>query len=115
MRSTIRLPLAWLSADELKKVQDVLRSLDVLHGVDAGFVDPAVHLLVTLWSRSREDHAADEVRTLQRDFLRDESADREAEEVHLGESQCVDERQRITSELLERRWLERPLRWHRTG
>jgi hypothetical protein len=103
MRPTNSLPLFWLSCAGVKKeIQDVLRPLDVLHGVGTGFVDPAVHLTAALRTGRCEDHSAYEVRALQRYLLGDEAADGEAEEVHLGEAQRVHESQRVPPELLER-------------
>src|SRR5215213_229961 len=98
----LALGLARLRRGE-EEVQDVLRSLHVLHRVSAGFVGPAVHLPTTLGSRSRQDHSARELRALKSDLLRDETADREAEEVDLGKGQRVYEGQRVATVLLERR------------
>src|SRR4030095_10487627 len=69
----LALVLALLRGGE-EEIQDVLRPLDVLHGVGTGFVDPAVHLTAALRTGRCEDHSAYEVRALQRYLLGDEAA-----------------------------------------
>src|SRR6266403_1412715 len=51
---------------------------------------------------AHEDQLADEIGRLQRDFLRHHAADREAEDIHLGQTKCSDEGDRVGAHLLER-------------
>src|ERR1700738_3945969 len=60
------------------------------------------HSLTTTRARTHEDQLAGEIGRLQRDFLRDHAADREAEHIHLVQAKCSAEGDRVGAHLLER-------------
>src|ERR1700738_864159 len=60
------------------------------------------HSLSTTRARTHEDQLADEIGRQQRDFLRDHAADREAKHIHLVQTKCSDEGDRVGAHLLER-------------
>src|SRR5229473_2244203 len=61
------------------------------------------HSLTTARTGAQEDQLADEIGCLQRDFLRDHAADREAEHIRLVQTKCSGEGHRVGAHLLERR------------
>ena len=62
-----------------------------------------LHSLTAARTGAHEDQLADEIGRLQRDFLRDHAADREAEHIRLVQAKCSDESHRVSAHLLERR------------
>src|SRR5438128_7214336 len=60
------------------------------------------HSLASPRTRTHQDQLADEIGRLQRDFLRDHAADREAEYIHLLQTKCSAEGDRVGAHLLER-------------
>ena len=56
----------------------------------------------TLWCRGREHDASQQIRADERDLLRDEAADREAEQVHPLEVQGLDERDGVVGHRFDR-------------
>src|SRR5260370_8211527 len=60
-----------------------------------------LHSLTTARTGAQEDQLADEIGCLQRDFLRDHAADREAEHIRLVQTKCSGEGHPVGAHLLE--------------
>src|SRR5580704_8468335 len=84
------------------------REPEVLGRIIGGAEDPLCdlgqrrHALSAARTGTHEDQLADEIGSLQRDFLRDHAADREAEHIHLVQTKYSAEGDRVGAHLLER-------------
>src|ERR1700676_1151534 len=61
-----------------------------------------LHGVTAARTRAHQDQLADEIGSLQRDFLRDHAADREAEHIRLAQTKCSAEGDRVGAHLLAR-------------
>src|SRR4029077_6299480 len=84
------------------------REPEMLGRIIGGAEDPLCYLgqrfhsLTAARTGAHQDQLANEIGRLQRDFLRDHAADREAEHIHLVQTKCSAERDRVGAHLLER-------------
>ena len=84
------------------------REPEMLGRIIGGAEDPLcylgqrLHSLTAARTGAHQDQLADEIGRLQRDFLRDHAADREAEHIHLVQTKCSAEGDRVGAHLLER-------------
>jgi hypothetical protein len=95
MRWTNSQPAATLVSPLEEERQEVLGAGFVAGGRDVDVVGEPVHVLAALRARSREHQAAHEPRPDERELLRDEPAEREAEQVDLAQLQRLEEAQRV--------------------
>ena len=60
------------------------------------------HSLTAARTGAHQDQLPDKIGSLQRDFLRDHAADREAEHIHVVQTKCSVEGDRVGAHLLKR-------------
>src|SRR5580704_5233183 len=85
------------------------REPEMLRRIIGGAEDPLcylsqrLHSLTAARTGADQDQLADEIGRLQRDFLRDHAADREAQNIRLVQTKCSAEGDCVSAHLLERR------------